>query len=144
MEQVIMNLVVNARDAMHHGGTISIRTENITIDTTYCKGMPHARPGRFIHLMVKDTGTGISEDNIKHIFEPFFTTRKSGDCAGLGLSVDSDNMEDHKGWINVVSEVGKGTTFEVYLPVADIVLNKESEEMSVIRSLKDDSERFQM
>ena len=144
MEQVIMNLVVNARDAMHQGGTISIRTENITIDTTYCKGMPHARPGRFIHLMVKDTGTGISEDNIKHIFEPFFTTRKSGDSAGLGLSVVSDIMEDHKGWINVVSEVGKGTTFEVYLPVADIVLNKESEEMSVIRSLKDDSERFQM
>jgi len=142
MEQVIMNIVVNARDAMPQGGTIAIKTENVTIDTTHYKGMSLARPGRFILLVVTDTGTGISKDHIKHIFEPFFTTRKSGDSAGLGLSVVNDIIEDHKGWINVLSEEGKGTTLEVYLPAADIVLKNETEDMTAVRSLTSNSERF--
>ncbi len=117
MEQVILNLVVNARDAMPQGGTITIRTENVILDKTHCAVMPLARPGQFILLKVTDTGSGISKDHIKHIFDPFFTTKKSIDSAGLGLSVVYDIIEEHKGWINILSEEGKGTTFEVFLPV---------------------------
>ncbi|MCC6545094.1 MAG: PAS domain S-box protein [Nitrospirae bacterium] len=131
MEQVIMNLIINAGDAMPQGGTLVIKSENVTINTPYHNGMPITRPGSFIMLTVRDTGLGISKDHINYVFEPFFTTRKSRVNAGLGLSVVKDIIEDHKGWINVISEEGKGTTFEVYLPV---------ENMSEDSNLKGDEE----
>ncbi|MCC7202206.1 MAG: PAS domain S-box protein [Nitrospirae bacterium] len=120
LEQVITNLIVNSRDAMPGGGTITIRTGNIVIDNAERQGIPYSREGQFVRLSVEDTGVGISRKNMDHIFEPFFTTKKSGFSSGLGLSVVYAIINDHKGWINVKSEEGAGTIFEVYLPaVAD-------------------------
>ncbi len=116
LDQVIMNLVVNARDAMHNGGEILISTDEVEIDPEYCKGVPRARPGHFIRLTVADTGSGLERDIIDHIFEPFFTTKDTGKGTGLGLSVVYGIVEQHKGWMTVESEPGKGSKFNIFLP----------------------------
>ncbi|MBM4322940.1 MAG: response regulator [Deltaproteobacteria bacterium] len=118
MEQVIMNLVVNARDAMPEGGKITIKTENVDIDKGYCDIYNYARPGQFICLSVEDTGIGMDKEIIQHIFEPFFTTKGVGKGTGLGLSVVYGIVKQHEGWINVYSEPGQGSIFKVYLPVS--------------------------
>lgn len=140
MEQVIMNLSVNARDAMPQDGTITIKTENVTIDKECCTEIPHVRPGRFIRLTVKDTGKGISKERLAHIFEPFFTTKKNS--SGLGLSVVYGIIEDHKGWINVLSEEGQGATFEVYLPAVDVESEKGNEDTVKVKDLRSSGERI--
>ncbi|RKY64724.1 MAG: hypothetical protein DRQ08_07105 [Candidatus Latescibacterota bacterium] len=127
MEQVMMNLVVNARDAMPKGGTVRIRTENRHVDESYCEIYSYARPGRFVCLSVEDTGVGMDEETLKHIFEPFFTTKKDG--TGLGLSVVYGIVKQHGGWINVYSVPGHGTTFKVYIPA--ILAEPEVEEDKV-------------
>jgi len=114
MEQVVMNLVVNARDAMPDGGKLTIQTENVMLDREYCRVVPDARPGEFVCLSITDTGTGMSKEVKKHLFEPFFTTKEEG--TGLGLSVVYSIVHQHDGWINVYSEPGQGATFRVYLP----------------------------
>lgn len=114
LEQVIMNLAVNAHDAMPRGGRLTIRTENTTLDSEVSRGIPRAQPGKFVRLSLEDTGTGMSKEVMEHLFEPFFTTKKGG--TGLGLSVVYGIIKQHKGWINVYSEPGKGTVFKVYLP----------------------------
>jgi PAS domain S-box-containing protein len=118
VHQVLMNLLVNARDAMPHGGKIRIAAENAIIDESYCRMQPDAQPGQYIVVTVADTGTGIPPALITRIFEPFFTTKPVGKGTGLGLSTALGIVRSHGGFINVYSEVGKGTTFKVHYPAA--------------------------
>ncbi len=127
MEQLLMNLFVNSRDAMPKGGTITVMSENITIDNDSSCGQPPLCPGRFIRLTVNDTGTGIKKEHMQHIFEPFYTTKKNETSSGLGLSVVYGILEDHKGSVNVVSEEGKGASFMVYLPAVSTELHKKDD-----------------
>ena len=116
LEQVIMNLTINARDAMAEGGSLNIRTENVTIDEDFCKLNPEARTGRFVCITVEDIGAGMDEKVLEHIFEPFFSTREADGGTGLGLAVVYGIVKEHRGWINVTSTPGEGSTFRVYLP----------------------------
>jgi len=116
MEQVMMNIAVNARDAMPRGGTLYIRTENVTLDESQARKFPEARPGRFVKLTMRDTGVGMDEETLQHIFEPFFSTKGPGKGTGLGLSVVYGIVKQHEGWITVTSQPEKGACFEIYLP----------------------------
>ncbi len=116
MEQIIMNLAINARDAMADGGSLYIRTANVVIDEAYCREVKDAKPGKFSRLSVSDTGCGMPPDTIKKIFDPFFSTKAVGQGTGLGLSVVYGVVKQHNGWINVYSELGQGTTFNIYIP----------------------------
>jgi PAS domain S-box-containing protein len=118
LHQVLLNLCVNARDAMPNGGSIHIKAENKIIDEQYSRMNLNAKPGRFVLLSVEDTGCGISPAVLEHIFEPFFTTKEVGKGTGLGLSTVYSIIKSHGGFVNVYSEVGKGTTFSIYLPAA--------------------------
>ncbi|NTV85003.1 MAG: PAS domain-containing protein, partial [Bacteroidales bacterium] len=118
LEQVIMNLALNSRDAMPNGGKIIIRTENLTLDEDQLRTIPKARAGQFVRLTFSDTGTGMSEEVYQHLFEPFFTTKEMGKGTGLGLSVIYGIITQHQGWINVSSQPEKGATFEIYIPAS--------------------------
>jgi CheY-like chemotaxis protein len=118
IEQVLMNLCVNARDAMPHGGRLTIETGTIHISADYCQSHPWAREGQFVWLSVTDTGVGIPPDVQEHIFEPFFTTKEVGEGTGLGLATVYGIVKQHEGIINVYSEPGHGTAFRVYLPAS--------------------------
>ena len=118
IEQVLMNLAVNARDAMPAGGKLIIRTINESIDNDYVQLNPRSRVGEYVCLFVQDTGCGIAPEIISRIFEPFFTTKEVGKGTGLGLATVYGIVYQHRGWINVYSEVGLGTVFRIYLPLA--------------------------
>jgi two-component system cell cycle sensor histidine kinase/response regulator CckA len=118
LEQVIMNLMVNARDAMPDGGLISIKTSVIEIERDRFNMPTYIMPGSYVLLMVSDTGSGIPKEIINKIFDPFFTTKEKGKGTGLGLATVYGIVKDHKGYVTVQSEVDKGTTFEVYFPVS--------------------------
>lgn len=142
IEQVIMNLAVNARDAMPKGGKLSIKTENVTLDEDNCKVIPEARPGKFVSLSVADTGIGIDKGNIQHIFEPFFSTKDVGAGTGLGLSVVYGIVKQHGGWINVYSEPGQGSTFKVFLPASSVKPEEETKETISVQELQGSGERI--
>ncbi len=118
LEQVIMNLVVNARDAMPDGGTVTVRTRRVTVPATAANRRPEARPGEFVEFEVTDTGTGILPEHAQRIFEPFFTTKEAGKGTGLGLATAYGIVAQHGGWIDVDSTVGVGTSVRVHLPFA--------------------------
>lgn len=113
---VIMNLAINARDAMPEGGTLTIATENVKPNPAHCKIVPGAQPGTFVRLSISDTGAGMEAPELTRIFEPFYTTKGPGEGTGLGLSTAYGIIHQHGGFITVSSEPGKGTTFSVYLP----------------------------
>ncbi len=116
LHQVLMNLCVNARDAMPQGGTLSITAENIRLDEMTARKTPDARPGSYVRITVSDTGTGIPPEILDRIFDPFFTTKELGKGTGLGLSTVRGIVKSHGGFINVYSESGKGTRFIIHLP----------------------------
>ena len=119
MEQVLMNLAVNSCDAMPSGGELIIRTTEETIDAEYAEKNPQATAGDHVCLAVTDTGCGIPPEDLLRVFEPFFTTKEVGRGTGLGLATVYGIVKQHHGWITIDSEVGKGTTFHIFLPVAD-------------------------
>lgn len=140
IEQVIVNLVVNARDAMPHGGKLVVRTRNVTLTQDQCDGASEARPGEFVCLSVMDTGEGMDEETVEHIFEPFFTTKDSG--TGLGLAVAYGIVHQHEGWITVDTKLGEGSTFEVWLPACSTQAEDESEEKVALQMLRGGDERI--
>ncbi len=119
IHQVLMNLCVNARDAMPNGGILTVSTENLELDENSAKIHLDARPGNYIAVSVADTGMGIAPELIERIFEPFFTTKDIGKGTGLGLSTSIGIIKSHGGFIKVKSEVGTGTCFKIYLPSTD-------------------------
>jgi two-component system cell cycle sensor histidine kinase/response regulator CckA len=118
IQQVLMNLWVNARDAMPQGGTLTARVENVTVGEAEVQLHPKAKPGPYVLISVIDTGTGIAPELMDKIFDPFFTTKPVGQGTGLGLPTVLGIVESHGGFLHVDSEVGKGTAFKVYLPAA--------------------------
>lgn len=119
LEQVLVNLCLNARDAMPDGGTIALSAENFEITPEFVESQPWAMIGDFVLINVTDTGEGIGADALERIFEPFYTTKAELEGSGLGLAVSRAVVEQHGGMINVYSEPGIGTTFKVYLPISD-------------------------
>jgi PAS domain S-box-containing protein len=126
--QVLMNLCVNARDAMPTGGTLKIKAENVTIDENYARMHIEAKPGRVVLIGVKDIVVGIPTHLVNKIFEPFFTTKEVGKGTGLGLSTVVAIVKSHEGFIDVYSELHHGTNFKIYLPAAEIIPAESSDQ----------------
>jgi PAS domain S-box-containing protein len=118
LEQVLINLALNARDAMPGGGDLLIRTGITTMDEEFCRTHPGATPGTYALVTVSDNGQGMAEETLKHIFEPFYTTKEIGRGTGLGLALVYGIIKEHQGYIMPYSKPGQGTTFEIYLPIS--------------------------
>jgi PAS domain S-box-containing protein len=119
-EQVVMNLVINARDAMPGGGRLSVRVEEVDVDEGSAVTLTEGHAGRHARLTVADTGTGMSEQTRAKLFEPFFTTKEQGKGTGLGLSIVYGIVKQSGGYLSVSSELGRGATFDIYLPIATV------------------------
>lgn len=119
LEQVVMNLCINSRDAMADKGTLSIRTEQFTVDKQFCSNHPDARPGSYVKLVISDTGSGIADEVLPRIFEPFFTTKAFGEGTGLGLAMVYGIIKSHDGFCLIDNTPGHGVSFNVYLPASE-------------------------
>jgi signal transduction histidine kinase len=117
LETAIVNIAVNARDAMPDGGKLTIETGKTYLDGPYCRGQPDLRPGQYVLIAVTDTGLGMSKDVIERAFEPFFTTKDTGEGTGLGLSQVYGFVKQLGGHVRIYSELGEGTTVKMYLPL---------------------------
>jgi two-component system cell cycle sensor histidine kinase/response regulator CckA len=136
MEQMVMNLILNARDALPKGGKISIKSKNVVLSEEESKQMPEARAGRFVCITFRDNGIGMSPEIMQHIFEPFFTTKEIGKGTGLGLSVVYGIIQQHEGWITVDSELNKGSEFRVYIPASFVKRTEKTEEQTELRDYR--------
>jgi CheY-like chemotaxis protein len=125
--QVLMNLVVNARDAMPDGGSLVLETADTEIDSSYVNEHPDATSGPFVLLSVTDNGTGMDEETRKHIFEPFFTTKGPAQGSGLGLATVYGIVKQSHGWIEIYTELGKGSAFKIYLPRINVNLETRAD-----------------
>lgn len=123
IHQVLLNLCVNARDAMPEGGQLTVSVENMQVDAQYASMFAEAEPGPYVVIEVADTGCGMDAKTLDRVFEPFFTTKELGKGTGLGLSTAAGIVRSHKGFVNVYSEVGKGTRFKVYLPAVTTAIS---------------------
>lgn len=139
IEQVIINLAINGRDAMPNGGKLTIRTENVSLDGP--TGAVGSRKGRFVCLSVEDTGIGMDEEILQHLFEPFFTTKEAGKGTGLGLAVVYGIIAQHAGWVSVESKRDRGSVFRAYLPAALVNLEEEGEKEIALEWLQGNQER---
>lgn len=124
IHQILLNLCVNARDAMPQGGTLTVTAKALEVDENYAGMTPGAKPGTYLNIKVIDTGTGMPKDMLDKIFDPFFTTKEVGKGTGLGLSTALAIVKSHGGFLNVSSELGKGTTFSLFLPTSEAVAGK--------------------
>jgi CheY-like chemotaxis protein len=127
LHQVLMNLAVNARDAMPNGGTLMFAAENLLLNEEDAKKHGAANPGCYVMFSVSDTGTGISREILDKIFDPFFTTKEQGKGTGLGLSTVMGIVKGHKGFLQVHSEVNKGTQFKIFLPALETMAEQQRE-----------------
>ncbi|MBJ6726350.1 ATP-binding protein [Geomesophilobacter sediminis] len=133
IEQVLINLATNARDAMPSGGVFSVRSERVVLDDCFVDFHQHnVQPGTYALLTVSDTGAGIKKEHLEHIFEPFFTTKEVGKGTGLGMAIVYGIVKQHNGFINVYSEPGEGTTYRIYLPILDAGGNPLVEKSEVV------------
>ncbi|RUR87012.1 PAS domain S-box protein [Chlorogloeopsis fritschii PCC 9212] len=133
MHQVLMNLCVNARDAMPNGGTLSISAQNFRVDENYARMNLEAKAGNYVLITVSDTGCGIPQELIERIFEPFFTTKEPGKGTGLGLSTAIGIIKNHDGFVSVYSEVGRGSQFKLFLRAIETSATQETDDSQTVR-----------
>ncbi len=136
LEQIIVNLAINAKEAMPEGGNLTIKTEEVHFHETQTKGKSESYPGSFVCLSIVDNGTGMDANKIEHIFDPFFTTKKDRKGTGLGLSVVYGIVKEHTGWIEAISEPGHGTAIKIYLPTIEDKVETKPEKKLSVRSLQ--------
>jgi len=142
MEQVIMNLIINAKESIPDKGKIVIRTDNVVVNESAFDDQKEARPGKFIVIEVKDSGMGMDNKTLQKIFTPFFTTKEPEKGTGLGLSVVNNIIKNSQGWIKVNSQLGKGTEFKIFLPACFKEVIEEEEEERDMKVLRGKGERI--
>jgi signal transduction histidine kinase/CheY-like chemotaxis protein len=125
LKQVLMNLAVNAKDAMPEGGKLVIETQNITLDQEFCKRYAEVKPGDYVLLSMADTGHGMEKETLEHIFDPFYTTKEVGKGTGLGLAIVYGIVKNHEGYVMCYSRPESGTSFRIYLPASEALIENE-------------------